>query len=76
MITLSGQITGPIEAMNLAKINIAKNQIKGQIPKDFGKLKKLNLLLLHDNHLSGLIPKGIALLPMLPCYETFTQLFI
>ncbi|KAF8648272.1 hypothetical protein HU200_064848 [Digitaria exilis] len=63
--SLCGQITGPIEAMNLTKINIAKNQIKGQIPKDFGKLKKLTLLLLHDNHLSGLIPKGIALLPML-----------
>ncbi|CAN6201343.1 unnamed protein product [Urochloa humidicola] len=63
--SLCGQLSGPIEAINLAKINIANNRLTGQIPEDFGKLKNLRHLLLHDNHLSGFIPNGIAMLPML-----------
>ena len=49
--SLCGHISGPIEAMSLTEINVSNNLLTGRIPDDFGKLKNLTLLLLHDNNM-------------------------
>ncbi|KAK9275049.1 hypothetical protein L1049_022307 [Liquidambar formosana] len=53
---LSGEVPCVVEALDLAIIDLSKNNLTGTIPNGFGKLVKLRNLHLFSNQLSGEIP--------------------
>ncbi|XP_056176875.1 receptor-like protein kinase 5 [Syzygium oleosum] len=65
MTNVSGSIPLAVSAMNLSEIDLSVNNLTGNIPEDFGKLKNLSNLNLEFNQLSGRIPEGIGRLPAL-----------
>ncbi|KAI3422874.1 NAD_binding_11 domain-containing protein [Psidium guajava] len=62
---VSGSIPQSVSAVNLRVIDLSDNNLTGNIPEDFGKLKNLSILNLEFNRLSGGIPEGIGSLPAL-----------
>ncbi|KAF8034301.1 LOW QUALITY PROTEIN: hypothetical protein BT93_C0560 [Corymbia citriodora subsp. variegata] len=58
-----GSIPQAVSATKLSVIHLSFNNLTGNIPEDFGKLKNLSSLSLHQ--LSGGIPEGIGHLPAL-----------
>ncbi|XP_030448566.1 receptor-like protein kinase 5 [Syzygium oleosum] len=62
---VSGSIPQAVSADNLRVIDLSDNNLTGNIPEDFGKLKNLSSLNLEFNQLSGGIPEGIGRLPAL-----------
>ncbi|KAK3436373.1 hypothetical protein EUGRSUZ_C00970 [Eucalyptus grandis] len=62
---VSGSIPLAVSAANLSWIDLSANNLTGNIPEVFGKLKNLYSLNLQSNHLSGRIPEDIARLPAL-----------
>ena len=58
------------------KINLAVNQITGEIPESIGKLENLNYLYLYHNQLSGIITDSIcAIYPNLEHFQIFENQF-
>ncbi|KAF8034312.1 hypothetical protein BT93_C0569 [Corymbia citriodora subsp. variegata] len=62
---VSGSIPQAVSATKLSVIHLSYNNLTGNIPEDFGKLKNLSSLSLQYNQLSGGIPVGIGHLPAL-----------
>ncbi|KAL3744873.1 hypothetical protein ACJRO7_014046 [Eucalyptus globulus] len=62
---VSGSIPQAVSAANLCVIDLSYNNLTGNIPEDFGKLRNLCSLILEFNQLSGRIPEGIGRLPAL-----------
>ncbi|KAK3435833.1 hypothetical protein EUGRSUZ_C00560 [Eucalyptus grandis] len=62
---VSRSIPQPVSVVNLSAIDLSNNNLTGNIPEDFGKLKKLTRLNLEHNQFSGGIPEGISRLPAL-----------
>ncbi|XP_030529949.1 receptor-like protein kinase 5 [Rhodamnia argentea] len=62
---VSGWIPQSMSAANLSVIDLSDNNLTGNIPEAFGKLKNLSSLNLEFNQLSGGIPEGIGSLPAL-----------
>ncbi|KAL3744880.1 hypothetical protein ACJRO7_014053 [Eucalyptus globulus] len=62
---VSGSIPRAVSAANLRVIDLSYNNLTGNIPEDFGKLKNLSSLNLEFNQLSGRIPEGFGRLPAL-----------
>ncbi|XP_039164156.1 receptor-like protein kinase 5 [Eucalyptus grandis] len=62
---VSGSIPQAVSATNLSVIDLSANNLMGNIPEVFGKLKNLYSLNLQFNQLSGGIPEGIGRLPAL-----------
>ncbi|CAH9103056.1 unnamed protein product [Cuscuta epithymum] len=62
---LSGHIPQAVEAFNLNWIDLSNNCLAGEIPQGFGKLTKLEGLVLFMNQLTGEIPGSIGRLPAL-----------
>ncbi|KAJ1259553.1 hypothetical protein BS78_10G165300 [Paspalum vaginatum] len=58
--SLCGQISGPIEAMNLTKINVSNNHLSGLIPKGIALLPMLHDMQFSCNFLSGELPKELG----------------
>ena len=50
---------------NKANLELHKCKFSGEIPTEFGKLKKLEYLKLNDNNLGGEFPKMLTTLPKL-----------
>ncbi|KAF8034153.1 hypothetical protein BT93_C0430 [Corymbia citriodora subsp. variegata] len=65
MTNVSGSIPQAVSATKLTVIELSFNNLTGNIPEDFGKLKNLSSLDLQFNQLSGRIPEGIGCLPSL-----------
>jgi len=47
---------------NVINLNLANNQLRGEIPSEIGKLTKVNILELAENELTGQIPSDIGML--------------
>ncbi|KAF8034302.1 hypothetical protein BT93_C0561 [Corymbia citriodora subsp. variegata] len=65
MTNVSRSIPQVVSAANLRVIDLSNNNLTGNIPEDFGKLKTLSKLNLENNQLCGGIPEDISHLPAL-----------
>ena len=70
---LSGEIGPTIEASNLLGIDVSNNNLSGRIPEDFGKLSKLEALVLFSNQFTGEIPESIGNLTALKDVRLFSN---
>ncbi|CAA0838387.1 Protein kinase family protein with leucine-rich repeat domain [Striga hermonthica] len=69
--TFSGTIPKSIDSLDLVSLDLSENNLTGEIPEDFGKLEKLELLGLCINRFSGEIPQSLGLLPSLETFKVF-----
>ncbi|XP_019191702.1 PREDICTED: receptor-like protein kinase 5 [Ipomoea nil] len=69
----SGPIPQSVEALDLNWIDFSNNTLTSKIPEGFGKLTKLEGLVLFMNQLSGEIPESIGRLPALWDVRLFTN---
>ncbi|GJN39688.1 hypothetical protein PR202_gb28823 [Eleusine coracana subsp. coracana] len=62
---LVGQVPkfGPHGCANLYRLELAGNELVGEIPEDIGRCKRLVSLRMQRNEISGEIPAGLAALP-------------
>ncbi|XP_056176981.1 receptor-like protein kinase 5 isoform X1 [Syzygium oleosum] len=65
MNNVSRSIPQAVSVANLTVIDLSANNLTGNIPEDFGKLKNLSKLNLEFNQFSGGIPESIGRLPAL-----------
>ncbi|CAI8594673.1 unnamed protein product [Vicia faba] len=73
--SLSGELPSLVEALNLTQVDLAKNNLIGKIPDDFGKLQKLTVLRLHANNFTGEIQESIGHLKSLTEFNVFMNKF-
>ncbi|KAJ4850837.1 hypothetical protein Tsubulata_036594 [Turnera subulata] len=70
-----GEIPQLVEALNLVELELGMNNLTGTIPKDIGKLQKLELFSVFGNKLSGEVPPSLGLLPALKTFKLFDNNF-
>ncbi|GLT57203.1 hypothetical protein SLA2020_301910 [Shorea laevis] len=70
---LSGEIPRPVEALNLAEIDLSMNNLTGTIPEEFGKMQNLVFFDLFWNQLTGEVPVGLSQLPALKDFRIFNN---
>lgn len=66
---ITGTMNGIENFTSISRLNLYKNKLTGEIPKDLGNLSNLTALQLSNNKLSGEIPSGLGNLSNLTFLE-------
>lgn len=73
---LTEELSFNITTVNLIKIDLLSNKLSSCVPKDFGTLKKLNIIIdiLYNNEFIGPIPRSTDLIPNLQYIQLFDNM--